>query len=273
MNTYLSLASFPGISHLNAINLGCIAVKECHLKEHGFDDVLLDHVQICPQNSEVFDLDMAGYFVESFPNIQFRLHANVRVDFKRFILDVSDFDWNDDNFNYWKTLASISKLLKAKVYTLHAGHFKDQLSHQQLFKKIKQIEDLFECDVGIEGHYPLLNNQSKQMFYLSTWDEYRELFEYSDCKYVIDLSHFNIIAHKTGCYDLELLRQMMEHPRCLEIHVSSNDGTKDSHKKLKNKYWWYPVLKSTKTTAIIFSEGNHLDCFSKAELQKNNEYF
>jgi len=106
--------------------------------------------------------------------------------------------------------------------------------------------------VGIEGHYPTKHD----IWLLSTWAEYRVMLE-SGVHYALDLSHLHIVATGSGYVEWNLLRELLASPKCLEVHVSANDGSADQHHALDVNAvpWWWPLLAYVHANTVIFSEG------------------
>jgi hypothetical protein len=238
----LSLAAYPGCDFLEAMQR---AVSE-KPSEPLLGALALDHTQLCPQNRGVLTPDFARGLREVFPGTRFRLHANVRVLPTRQIADWSSWDAQSP---YWRALAATSRLLDAPAYTAHAGR-RSEADLATVLESARRAQDVFGCPVGIEGHYPTRSD----VFLVSTWEEYRTLFE-SDVPYAVDLSHLHIVAEQSGRYETTLVQEMLASDRCLEVHLSGNDGTKDQHQPLTEAPWWWPLLAHIHEDAVMFSEG------------------
>lgn len=239
----LSCAAFPRLEFLDAMVMASRPRQEAWV-----GDLSLAHTQLCPQNRGVLTEDYARMLRELFPGTRFRLHANVRVLPDRMVKDAVDFARDDP---YWQQLATVSRLLDAPAYTLHAG----ERSHGTLdeaFDNVRRLEDMFGCPVGVEGHYLTKND----CFLLSSWEEHEALLE-SDVAYVIDLSHIQITAAQSGRIEMELLKALLSSPRCLEVHLSDNGGKKDEHLCLSEhrRPWWIDLLGDIGPNATVFSEG------------------
>jgi hypothetical protein len=106
--------------------------------------------------------------------------------------------------------------------------------------------------VGVEGMC-----DSRDL--LSTWAELRWLLD-SGLKYALDLSHVQIFAKREGKKDHGLLKDLLQSPACLEIHVSDNDGRRDRHDLLNTPPWWWRDFTdaASQITAVVFSEGRQL---------------
>lgn len=242
MNACLSLASWPGLP----INRLPEVLSSAHA-EPLFGTLSTTHVQLVPQTVGVLDEACVDIFLAAFPNIRFRLHANVRVLPRHRLADLSTFDADPD---WFVQAARISRRLAAPAYSAHAG-YRRHASLDRVLDNARRCTDLFGCPVAVEGLYP---NRHDSLL-LSTWREYRALFE-SDVPYALDLSHLNIVAHRYGRNDA-LVADLLACPRCIEIHVSDNDGTNDSHRICHSPPWWHPLLAHAHPETVIFSEGNH----------------
>ncbi len=212
------------------------------------------HVQLCPQHADYISEPLIDHLMNQFPDIQFRLHADVRLKNKRgYSIDLSDFC--DENLWYFQELAQISQQMKAPLYSLHAGRRNGSID--ELFEKAKKMEDIFDCPVAIEGLYPFNGHQ----YFIDSWHEYEKLSQ-SGCNYAIDLSHLNILATKEGWRE-DLVLETLSKNQCKEIHVSFNEGYHDSHMIGTNEQkeqWekWHFFIKNSCTKADIFSEGNQV---------------
>jgi sugar phosphate isomerase/epimerase len=117
----------------------------------------------------------------------------------------------------------------------------------------RRCADLFECQVAVEGHYP----SKGDALLVSNWGEYRRLFE-SGVPYALDLSHLNIGTEQSRSRDDGLVAEMLACERCIEVHVSDNDGTGDWHRVCDRQPWWYRLLTHAHPGAILISEGNQV---------------
>ena len=246
MNINISLGAYPGRSPASAM----MSFLEKQPKDPVLGDLSCQETQICPQNCiEILTEDYANNLKQSFPDTRFRLHANVRVLEKH--IPGAHLSAYRRYRKYFQKMASISRIFDAKIYTLHAGS-KTEAPWRLLLYSVKQLEDLFGISVGIEGHYPTAGGK----FWLDSWEEYRMLYE-SGAGYVIDLSHLHILATQTGKLEIELIRDMLACDRCLEVHLSHNDGSRDQHVPLEanNPPWWIRLLHGIHPKAAVFYEG------------------
>ncbi len=185
---------------------------------------------------------------EAFPATRFRLHANVRALPRHVIADLSNFTMHAEWFSQ---AARISQRLDAPAYTAHAGR-RSQAPLGEVIDNVRRCADLFGCPIGVEGHYP----SAGDIWLVSSWPEYRAVFE-SGVPYALDLSHLHILATHTGRHETALVAEMLACERCIEVHVSANDGRGDWHQVCAEPPWWYPLLRHIHPDAVMFSEGNH----------------
>lgn len=238
----VSLAAFPGKSFHEAMALAASGVSEPLV-----GPLQIAETQLCPQNRGIVSLDYAEALKNTYPDTRFRLHANVRVLPDRWVLDLADFDRQPE---YWRALSRVNAILSAPVYTAHAGKRSSTTLHKVL-ENAQRCADLFGVPVGIEGHYPTRSNA----YLISTWEEYAQLLS-SAAHFAVDLSHLAILAHLTGRREDGLVKEMLSSDRCLEVHLSANDGMHDEHKTLSGDWpWWWSMLVNINRTATVFSEG------------------
>lgn len=242
----VSLAAFPRRHFAEAMYLA----ENGGPTEPYLGALCVGHVQLCPQNSGVLDESLVDSLLSNYTNTRFRLHANVRVLRHRVVSDFATF-WQEPG--YWRQLAHISRRLGSIGYSAHAGR-RDQSTLDQVLDAARRCEDLFGCRVGVEGHYPTPNDT----FLISSWREYAALFD-SGVNYALDLSHLNIVAAQSGRIETNLVREMLACERCIEVHVSDNDGVRDQHKLLAGEPWWLDLLAYANSGATIFTESvkNH----------------
>lgn len=247
MNANVSLAAFPGARYDEALHRALVLP----VSEPALGKLSTRHVQLVPQTCrEQLTRELAQEIARRFPDTQFRLHANVRVLEKhRLNADLSAFSENTD---YFAELAAISRALNANGYSAHAGS-REAGSFDDVLDAARRASDAFGCAVAVEGHYPTPREGNR--WNVSSWAEYRSLFD-SGVPYALDLSHLNIVGHHSRIYETNLVREMLACERCIEIHLSDNDGCGDQHRMLNIGPWWWALRAYFNTAAIVFSEGN-----------------
>ncbi len=245
----LSLAAFPGLNTEAAVRLCMESTASGGLCEPLWGSIDCEHVQLVPQNHGLLDEDLVDAISEKYPNTQFRLHANVRVLAKHFFADLGSARLYPQ---WFAQAARISRRLKAPAYSAHSGRRADA-TLEEMLDNARRLAQAFDCVVAVEGQYPTKSDS----YLVSTWGEYRQLFE-SGVPYALDLSHLNILAAQSGQYELGLLNEMLLCDRCIEVHVSDNDGTGDWHQVCQDRPWWYDSMAGIHPEAVVFTEGNQL---------------
>ena len=243
----LSFAAFPASKYDDAVKNGLLAP----VFEPTLGRLSVEHVQWVPQTCrEQLTAEKAVEMVRQFPQTQFRLHANVRVLKQHHLrADLAGYSEFPD---YFSEMARVSRAINAPAYSAHAG-LREMATFDKVLSAARRAAEQFGCPVAVEGHYPTPREGNK--YNVSTWDEYRALFE-SQVTYALDLSHLNILAHYSRQRNETLVAEMLECERCIEIHVSENDGRGDQHQMLKSEPWWWPLQMHFNPKAVVFSEGN-----------------
>lgn len=217
----------------------------------------LSKCQITPQNHDLWTPERTQALAMAYPDTQFRFHASVRL--KATAGDpVPWFDGGrtlahpEPAARYWRALGACNDVLGAPIYSYHAGLRESGQKLPELFGAHRRIEDLMGCAVAIEHHYPVARGRT---WYLNCWRELDALLA-SGLHFVVDLSHLNIVVAREGRQD-DLTTALLESPQCLEIHISGNDGMADQHVSLMTTHedWWWPVIRSARVSAAIFTEG------------------
>jgi len=240
---HMASSIFPGFTHAQSVARCLGGVQE------SFGALSAAHIELCPQHHGPLSAALAEQLRAEYPQTVFRLHANVRVGSVHPRYDASS--CGDAVDDYFRELADRHRRLAAPCYSLHAG-YRESCSLEAMADRVRWLSALFRCRVGIEGLYYTRGNA----YLLSTWQEYRWLYESTDLDYVIDLSHLNILVKREGMADMELVTSMLADARCLEVHVSTNDGYRDSHRPVDSSgVWWWRLLDKIHPSATVFSEG------------------
>lgn len=246
MKLNAATAMFPGETYLDAME----KLSTGYVSDAGLP-VSLSQVQLCPQNHGVLSRGMLCTLQESYPETVFRLHATCRLavnGYRRYEastpLHVSH--------AYFEEMADLSAVIHAPVYSLHAGR-RSEATLAEMIQNVTLLQDIFHCPLAIEGLYPTRG----ETLLVSTWEEYRTLME-SGLFYALDMSHLNIVSTRQREWDTGLVKALLEHPNCLEIHVSSNNGYSDAHLPLIEDALpiWWPDLHLAGPNAVIFTESN-----------------
>jgi hypothetical protein len=202
----------------------------------------IKHAQICPQNygGGCIREDTLDALMEAFPDTVFRLHANVRLLEKGCPFDAGTAFFYPD---YYRALVRILRHI-GQPYSLH-GSNKTPLRQQMGI--LRRLEDDAGVPVALEGLYP---SPARDVW---DWRWYAEL-GLSGFNFALDLSHLNIVVKQTGEMQMDLVKDLLESPHCIEVHVSGNDGVHDRHLPCSEDEWWLSLLDSVHS--VLFYEGN-----------------
>lgn len=212
--------------------------------------ISIDEVQICPQHAGLISEKSIDQLMEAWPNTRFRLHATPQIagNKGRPIVDAAN---AAKHWDVMERMAGHSKRLNAPAYSIHAGR-RANATLDEALDTTRRLADLFECRVGIEPLYPT----GSDMWLLSSWREHEQLLN-SGVDYALDLSHLQIVAHRSRERQDDLVRAMLSSPNCIEVHLSYNDGRADAHLPLdpRKTPWWLDMLDDIHADASIFYEG------------------
>ncbi len=243
MTCNVSLGAYGRVTLMEAVKAALTTAP----KDPVLGPLSVRHLQLCPQSRGKIDEDVAAMLRREFPDVSWRLHANVQLDDRQRVVDLVDMSREREWFS---RVRRVSEALGAEVYSAHAGRRRGSHSMKALIVETLQLEDRLGMPVAIEGHYPTPDHD----WLVDCWAEYRWLFD-SGCRYVIDLSHINILAAQSGLYNLEMLKEALASPNCLEVHLSHNNGIRDDHLPLEDEPWWLHLLSYTNPNATLFYEG------------------
>jgi hypothetical protein len=261
----ISLGCYPGIGFEEAaFRATILKPRDCLVSQ--FDTTSL---QLCPQNNGVLTEIVIDSVMQEAPQAKLHLHANVRVENhtrslaqrETSLINLVDFD---PEMTFWKRMRELNNHAGGHGYSAHAGlrsHCSQsgEQSIYDLIDRVSRCADFMGCRVAVEGHYPQrelkeTGNSLETKYLLSSWKEY-EILMASDVDYVIDLSHLNILARQSKYLDVDFVNEMVANPRCLEVHLSENNGTRDSHGPITQPVWWLECLNSIHQDAQVFYEG------------------
>lgn len=101
----------------------------------------------------------------------------------------------------------------------------------------RRCADLFGCPVGVEGHYP----SQRDDWLVSNWQEYRAVFA-SGVPPTRSTCRTCTSSPPTGRPETTLVAEMLACERCIEVHLSANDGRGDWHEVCTEDVWWHALL-------------------------------
>jgi len=221
----------------------------------------LDIIQLCPQNKGFITKELISDIQTCKPESEIRLHANVSLmnikDFRKQTkypmchVDAGTYQKEDFKF-YFDMLIDILSFNK-NPYSIHAGN-RRRCTLTRMINNIKDIQQRSGVKVGVEGLYPtqLYLKNKTQGYLMSNLNEYLKVMDSGIC-YAIDLSHMNIIKNQLPDeFDINIVEDLICHENCMEIHISDNNGSADTHEPICLNTWWNDMIK--KASAPIISE-------------------
>lgn len=229
LSVHPASAVYPGFTHAQSVQL---LHKQAFQAPWGSLD--LGHIQLCPQHKGSVNEALIDQLCTLYPDTRFRLHANVRLMDQFGLFDAST-PWDHPIFTQWRGhLKTINDLLQRPVYSWHAGRSRTA-TLQQAIDQTQRLQEYLQAPCAIEGLYP-----SREGWLMSCIADYAYVFEHSDVYYALDLSHWKICVMQqvpSDHWHFDLLQRMLLSERCLEVHVSDNDGIHDAHQKMKQPHW------------------------------------
>jgi hypothetical protein len=146
---------------------------------------------------------------------------------------------NHRRLNYLKYLDDVyilqefCKFNNVKAISLHPSNKSWELSLSKLDKKIKQIEKILGVPLYVET-----------MYKESDWYNYEDLIKDNRCgsKLLIDVSHVNIWTKNNKAQTEDIVCALLDKYEVGSIHLSSNNGHRDSHDLIKPDAWFYKYL-------------------------------
>lgn len=235
---HISTDCHPNLGYVDSVQKAVNAKARNCLSLPALGELSLNHVQICPKKgSEVLTEDLATDLRAAYPEIRFRLHADVGLSQYRRPPEVDACAYGR-NRDYFDKLSDVSKILQADAYTLHAGK-KNQSSWDNLLRTIDLMEDEMGIPVGIEsGHSQGISTG----YWISEIGDYFNWMK-SGRKYAINLGLSQISEMA-----IESIARLVESNQCIEVNLPQFDTGSTP--------WWIPVIDYINPSAVIFYEGN-----------------
>ena len=141
--------------------------------------------------------------------------------------------------NYLKYLEDVyilqefCKLNDVKAISLHPSNKSWELSLSKFDKKVREIEKILGIPLYIET-----------MYKESDWYNYEDLINDNRCgsKLLIDVSHVNIWTKNNKAHTEDIVFDLLKKYEVGGIHISSNNGSRDSHDLIKPDAWFLKYL-------------------------------
>ena len=251
---YFASACFPGTTHLEAAR-ALAGAQSCAALACGYPmSPSLKKMQLCPQHRGRLTIERCEELMRLFPGTEFRPHANVFAGEHFEIWDASKGQGSPAFCGWRAALGEICGLFGCQEFSWHAGTGNSAGDLRKSLDNTLRLSDALGCRVGIEGLYPSRANL-EHINLLSSFADYAFLLE-SKVPYALDLSHWKIIARHEGKPESGLLLELLDSEACMEVHISDNDGFRDTHSAFGSEPFWKSVLDRRRGSAPVFCESN-----------------
>lgn len=147
------------------------------------------------------------------------------------------------NVNYFERLTDWLAAMNITAYSVHAGSFTradDPTTAYDRFaghlEKLRQLCGDRHIRLAVETMYPNSAVEGSQYLLQNAAQVEQLLQDLPELDLVIDMAHLHIWKTESIAQKLQLLDRFAD--RLLEIHISDNDGQRDSHTTISDRTWW-----------------------------------
>ncbi|MGG6270681.1 TIM barrel protein [Leptolyngbya sp. AN03gr2] len=164
--------------------------------------------------------------------------------------------------SYFERLTDWMAGMNIIAYSVHPGsvsvHRSD--SFDQWLDHLEQLAQLC-CDrrirFGVETMYPSVFDHTRRDLMRSLMEIEQFLTVLPQIEIVVDMAHLNL-WHDCSIEEKLRLFQLAQN-RILEIHISDNDGLRDTHTAINERTWWVPHIASfpSDVPIVLESRMNH----------------
>mgnify|MGYP000258088197 CR=1 FL=1 len=150
-----------------------------------------------------------------------------------------------------------------KAISLH-GTPKHSVSFVSYFdKKIKQLEKTLNVPVYVETMYKDCD-----------WYNYTDLVSETYCKskLLIDVSHVNIWTKNNKAHTEDIVCALLNKYEVGSIHLSDNNGRRDSHDLVKPNLWFYKYLNEWQDKYLVTWESLPVEYGYYERLDKRSKF-
>ncbi|NEQ25093.1 MAG: TIM barrel protein [Microcoleus sp. SIO2G3] len=152
---------------------------------------------------------------------------------------------NSFDKRYFERLTDWLAAMNITAYSVHAGSFTradDPTDAYDRFvthlEKLRQLCGDRQIRLAVETMYPNMAAEGSQYLIQNAVQVEQLLQDLPDIDLVVDMAHLNIWKAESILQKLQLLDRFDN--RLLEIHISDNDGQRDSHTTISDRTWWLP---------------------------------
>jgi sugar phosphate isomerase/epimerase len=148
---------------------------------------------------------------------------------------------------YFERLTNWLVTMDIRAYSVHAGSY-SRLDHPSaayacFLENVAQLGQLCRdrgIQFGVETMYPTPSEEAHQYLLQNQIQVEQFLQDVPDIDLVVDMAHLNIWRTPTLSEKLQVLQ--IAQNRILEIHISDNDGYRDTHTSIGDRTWWIPYI-------------------------------
>ena len=173
--------------------------------------------------------------------------------------------------SYFERLTDWMAAMNITAYSVHPGsvsaHRSDTVN--QWLDHLEQLAQLC-CEhvpvcqrqrgirFGVETMYPSLFDHTRRELLRSRTEIEQFLTVLPQVELVVDMAHLNL-WHDCSTVEKLHLFQIAQN-RILEIHISDNEGLRDTHTAINERTWWVPHVASFPSDVAIVLESRMRDC-------------
>lgn len=160
---------------------------------------------------------------------------------------------------YFERLTNWLVTMNIRAYSVHAGSYSrldnPDIAYACFLENVAQLGQLCRdrgIQFGVETMYPTPSEEAHQYLLQNEIQVEQFLQDVPDINLVVDMAHLNIWKTPTPSEKLRVLQ--IAQNRILEIHISDNDGYRDSHTIISDRTWWIPYITTFPTHVPIVLE-------------------
>lgn len=164
---------------------------------------------------------------------------------------------------YFECLTDWLVTMDIAAYSVHAGSYRPSddpaAAYARFLHHVEQLGQLCRdrgIRLGVESLYPAGGDDTRQHLLQNAAQVEQFLQDLPDTDLVVDLAHLNI--WQTSIPEKLRLLQIAG-DRLLEIHISDNDGDRDTHTAISDRTWWVPYTATfpPQVPIVLESRMNH----------------
>lgn len=147
---------------------------------------------------------------------------------------------------YFERLTDWLVAMNITAYSVHGGSYSSgdgTVANERFLNHLEQLAQMCRdrsIRLGVETMYPAPGESASQYLLQNVAEIEQLLATLPQIDLVVDMAHLNLWQGQTVQEKLRLLELVPD--RLLEIHVSDNDGHRDSHAPITQTTWWGPYV-------------------------------